>query len=92
MQNTELKNLHLSMRYLENTKRQNSHRITWREKKVKSLLQRVYADYTDICKICKQALKEGLVAKIIFCKKYDLRNFFNHLTLLAALLELHWNL
>ena len=40
MQKTELKNLHLSMRYLWNTKRQNSHRITWRWRKDKSLWQR----------------------------------------------------
>ena len=35
-----MKNLHLSMRYLSNAKRQNSHRITWKERKVKSLWQR----------------------------------------------------
>ena len=40
MQKTELKNLHFSMRYLQNTKRRNSHRITLRGRKVTSLWQR----------------------------------------------------
>ena len=40
MQKTELKNLHFSMRYLQKTKRQNSHRITWRGGKVKPHWQR----------------------------------------------------
>ena len=34
MQKTELKNLHFSMKYLQNTKRQNSHRITVRGEKL----------------------------------------------------------
>ena len=37
MQKIELKNIHFLMRYRKNIKRQNSHRITWRRKKIKSV-------------------------------------------------------
>ena len=40
MQKSELMNLHVSMRYLQNRKRQNSYKITWRRGKVKPHWQR----------------------------------------------------
>ena len=70
MKKTELKNLHSSMRYLKNTKRQNSHRITWRGGKVKPHWQRPLIT-TYPMKICEKVVvlicgfkKEGKNGKL----------------------------